>query len=91
MKLFSYLTGLNEGGELKDAMVAKLGLKQAMDSLPDHANIHDRAQKRCMTCNNAADCARWLATENAPDEAPDYCKNHDLFERITDKIEARSA
>jgi Family of unknown function (DUF6455) len=91
MNFFSYLKGMNKGGELKDAMAAKLGLKQAMDALPDHANVHERAQKRCMTCNNAAECATWLATENTPSEAPEYCRNHDLFARITDKIQAHSA
>ncbi len=90
MKLFSRQRGTNEGGDLKDAMVTRLGLKQAMDALPDHANIQERARKRCITCNSATDCAQWLATENAPEEAPDYCKNHDLFERIMDRMETRS-
>ncbi|MDA7429963.1 DUF6455 family protein [Primorskyibacter aestuariivivens] len=37
----------------------------------------------CTGCTNPEDCAHWLETHSAPEQAgPSYCRNADLFEDL---------
>lgn len=39
----------------------------------------------CTGCSEAEACARWLATQDAPAATtPDYCRNTDTFQRLSD-------
>lgn len=80
--------GHQERGTLFDAMVDKLGLREAMVSRPNSAGVMRRADARCAQCGQETACSQWLAERETADEAPSYCRNHDLFERIKHDIEA---
>lgn len=82
MSFLDYFTRLNERALLMEAMIATLGLSETMDNLPDHRNVHRRATTRCLSCEFHDECALWLANNDTADEAPYYCKNHDLFDRM---------
>jgi hypothetical protein len=47
-----------------------------------------RAQQRCANCGREDTCQNWLAENETPSEAPYFCKNHDMFERLKHDIEA---
>ena len=69
------------------AMLDKLGLRDAITSLDSSAAVMARADKRCADCGREDSCAVWLAETVQSDEAPYFCKNHDLFERVKHDIE----
>lgn len=73
--------------DLMDAMMKKLGVADEMAQMPDHAGVLRRAANRCLTCDKPDACEHWLANEANPDEAPPFCRNHDLFERVIKTME----
>ena len=90
MSVLDIFSRLTHQADLMDAMMTKLGVTEKMSELPDHAGVLRRAAARCMTCEKPDACSRWLAHESQPDEAPDFCKNHDLFERVLGAMEAET-
>ncbi|MCO6186442.1 DUF6455 family protein [Rhizobium sp. L1K21] len=88
MSILHYFIRANESAQLMEAMIGRLGLSQTIDSLPDQHNVMRRAATRCLHCDHPDQCAAWLAQNHAPDEAPSYCKNHDMFERLLDRSES---
>jgi hypothetical protein len=87
MKILNFFFRAHEDAPLMDAMIGKLGLAEAMRTLPDQRAVLRRASERCLTCKHPDFCAGWLADVENPTEAPFYCRNHDLFERITERVE----
>lgn len=88
MTMMNFLMRIDRRAVLMDQMIAKLGLSQAIKKLADRPNVLRRATLRCHTCSQGAACAAWMANCRNPTEAPAYCKNHDLFERLMDRAAA---
>jgi len=63
-------------------MVDKLGLRSALESRPHADKVMKRAQARCADCGQEDACTTWMAENDQPGEAPEYCRNHDMFERL---------
>ena len=77
-----------ERGSLFQAMVDKLRMRLALTARPQSAAVMKRAAERCAECGREDSCVAWMAANAEPDEAPYFCKNHDLFERLKHDIEA---
>lgn len=78
--------------ELMDRMMDALGVTERFKSLPGAGNVLRRASIRCRGCSQPNACAAMLDEHATLDEAPTYCRNHDLFERLQREIDAeRSA
>lgn len=87
MSVLDIFSRLTRQADLMDAMMNKLGVAEQMRHLPDHAAVLRRAAHRCLTCEKPDSCRHWLDNECQPDEAPEFCKNHDLFERVLDQMD----
>lgn len=90
MSVLDIFTRLTKQADLMDAMIKKLGVGEEIWSLPDHAGVLRRAANRCLTCDEPEACEHWLAHEANPDEAPAFCRNHDLFERVLKKVDNKT-
>ena len=88
MSILNYFIRVNEHAVLLEAMIAKLGLTDQLRRLPDERAVMRRAGQRCLACGRPDDCATWLADDATRNEAPLYCRNHDLFCRMTDQAMA---
>ncbi len=82
MSVLTWIMRNSETQPLMEAMIEKLGLTSAMRRLPDRRGVLARASARCALCERPDSCAEWLAENTAADEAPYFCRNHDLFERV---------
>ena len=87
MSVLDIFNRLTQQADLMDAMMKKLGVADEILQLPDHAGVLRRAANRCLTCDRPDACEHWLAHESHPDEAPGFCRNHDLFERVLGNME----
>ncbi|MCI5075840.1 DUF6455 family protein [Oricola sp.] len=77
-------------GMLFHVMVEKLGLRQALDARPQVEAVVKRAQSRCAGCGREDSCQVWLSDNDSPAEAPYFCKNHDMLERLKHEVEAEA-
>lgn len=82
MSILDIFSRMTRRADLMDAMMDKLGVADEIQRLPDHAGIVRRAAGRCLTCEKPEACQQWLADEEAPETAPGFCRNRDLFERV---------
>lgn len=87
MSVLDIFSRMTNRADLMDEMMDKLGVSDEMQHMPDHAGVLRRAANRCLTCEKPDACQQWLKTEIEPDEAPYFCKNHDLFERVLDRMD----
>ena len=87
MSVLDFFSRLTQQADLMDTMMQKLGVADEMRQMPDHAAVLRRAANRCLTCEKPDACEHWLTHETNPDEAPGFCRNHDLFERVLDTME----
>lgn len=90
MSVLDIFSRLTNRADLMDEMMDKLGVSDEMHEMPDHAGVLRRAANRCLTCEKPDSCQQWLNTEISPDEAPNFCKNHDLFERVIEKMNSET-
>lgn len=90
MSVLDIFSRLTQQADLMDAMMDKLGVANEMRHMPDHAAVLRRAANRCLTCEKPDSCQHWLNNESHPDEAPAFCKNHDLFERVLDQMDKKT-
>ena len=90
MSVLDIFSRLTKQADLMDAMMTKLGVADEIRNLPDHAGVLRRAANRCLTCDQPDSCQHWLAHESNPDEAPSFCRNHDLFERVLSNVETKA-
>lgn len=88
MSLFSFVERMMTQPEQMVRMVRTLGHRDRFASLPDAARVMRRAALRCDTCAKPEACAEWLDRNESAEEAPAYCRNHDLFARMNERIEA---
>lgn len=90
MSVLDIFSRLTQQADLMDAMMKKLGVDAEMRQMPDHAAVLRRAANRCLTCEKPDSCEEWLTHEAHPDEAPNFCKNHDLFERVIANMQSET-
>ena len=90
MSVLDIFSRLTKQADLMDAMMTKLGVADEIWKLPDHAGVLRRAANRCMTCDQPDACQYWLSHEAHPDEAPSFCRNHDLFQRVIRTSDAKA-
>lgn len=88
MKLFGFFSRVSRNIDLLDRMMVKLGVRDRFASLPNGGDVLRRAAIRCMTCDQAHACSAWLDANEKQIEAPAFCRNHDLFERVKHRVEA---
>lgn len=91
MPLMSLYRRMMRQADLVEQMIDTVGLRDALQERPDHANVLSRAASRCMMCDEPSACRRWLAEHDSADEAPPYCRNHAMFERLKRDIEAETS
>ena len=82
MSLKGIFTRILRPGDLFEGMVQKLELEDHMSGLPHATEVYRRAANRCLSCSEGDACEEWLKRSDAPDEAPAYCRNHDLLMRL---------
>jgi hypothetical protein len=88
MSLLAMYRRMIRKADLMEKMIDTVDARDALQSRADHANVLRRAANRCMTCAQPDACENWLADHDSAEEAPAYCRNHDLFERLKHDIEA---
>ncbi|MEZ5811417.1 MAG: DUF6455 family protein [Rhizobiaceae bacterium] len=77
--------------DLMDRMMDTLGVTARIKAVPGAANVLRRATIRCMGCDSTKACGAFLDSHESADDAPAYCRNHDLFERLKRQIDAEQA
>lgn len=77
--------GLVERGLVK-RMAQTVGAQAALASHPSRSAVTRRAVSRCNGCAQTKGCEQWLDHNESAEEAPAYCRNHDLFERLKNDI-----
>lgn len=82
MILVDYFKRMMHHADLFDAMTQKLGVSDLLADGPNGAAVVRRAANRCLTCERGEACSKWLEQTTKALEAPNYCKNHDVFERL---------
>ena len=82
MRIFDFFTRLLHRADRFEAMVVRLGVGDELEQLSDRAGVVDRAVDRCLGCGQTGPCHEWLDQNETAPAAPDYCPNHDLFERL---------
>lgn len=87
MKFPALFANLNARAELVDRMARAVGAHNGLLNNPARAAVTRRAVERCSHCDQTESCEKWLETNAVADHAPDYCRNHDLFDRLTRDIE----
>ncbi|MBO6539403.1 MAG: hypothetical protein JJ969_08380 [Rhizobiaceae bacterium] len=91
MGLFAYVEKMRRHSTLMERMMDTLNVKEKLAELPHRGEVLRRASTRCMGCGESTSCSMWLEGHDEADEAPSYCRNHDLFARLTRQIEAETA
>jgi len=90
MSVLDIFSRLTKQADLMDAMMSKLKVADEIRELPDHAGVLRRAANRCLSCDRTDACQHWLSHETEPDEAPEFCRNHDLFARVLRNSDAKT-
>ena len=79
VKTVAHHAGLME--QMADTVGADL-----REAVADHrlsAADYRTAVIRCTTCEGAEECAHWMESHAGAEEAPAYCRNRDLLERLS--------
>lgn len=84
MSVLNYQVRLTECEELVLAMTGKLGLTAALSKQQQAAETLEQAVYLCLSCKKTEQCIDWLTTHANAGEAPDYCRNRDLFDNLAD-------
>jgi hypothetical protein len=82
MSLLSYYFRASARADLANAMFRRLGVLDWFAADPARAVALRRAVMRCAGCSHEAECTAWLQLDEGGRHAPDFCRNHDLVERI---------
>lgn len=82
MRIIDFFARLLHRADRFELMVERLGVADDLQQLSDHAGVVHRAVDRCLGCGETEACQQWLDQNGTRESAPDYCPNHDLFERL---------
>ena len=91
MAVFKFFERIFHHMDLMDRMMEVVGINDRLKSLPDAHNVLRRAAARCRSCDNTDECQAFLDGSDGAGETPGFCRNHDLFARLTRQIEADQA
>ncbi len=91
MAILKFFDRIYRHMDLMDRMMDVVGVNNKLKTLPDAPGVLRRAVLRCQTCDNTEECQSFLDANSSADEAPVYCRNHDLFARLKREIEADKA
>ncbi|MEM9107681.1 MAG: DUF6455 family protein [Pseudomonadota bacterium] len=90
MGIASIIARFDRHADLFDRMLTTLGLRDRMSELKNVGPVYRRATMRCAGCSGAEKCASWLDEHEHAEEAPSYCRNLALMERLKIDIENES-
>lgn len=82
MSLMDVFRRITLHAPLMEQMTRKLGVHDKLFALPASTGVARRAAERCLECEHAGECTKWLAETRSAELAPDYCNNKDLFVRL---------
>jgi hypothetical protein len=88
MGVLQIIAGMCRRADLMDAMMDRLGVADGLRQLPDHGGTLRRAAHRCLACAWPVACQKWVDHQTAPDSAPAFCRNRELFERVMAGVES---
>lgn len=91
MKLPALFSRMIHSAGLVERMADTVGASEALSAHASRAVITRRAVSRCVGCSETQACQHWLDAHESADQAPDYCRNHDLFERLKRDIQSDMA
>ncbi len=83
--MFSF-AHIDKHAKLKDRMTDTLGIDTVEELQRGQMSEMEfvRSVQRCQSCSDAEDCASWLdAHADGTNQAPDFCRNQALFDRLT--------
>jgi hypothetical protein len=60
------------------AMMQRLGVDTLELAYADLGGVYTEAARRCLKCENTAECLRWLDTDGSA-APPAFCPNLELF------------
>jgi hypothetical protein len=87
MPLYSLYKRVLRHIDLLDRMMTAMDVRPAVRQIPDGPELLRNAAHRCLTCSSADRCTEFLdATEHVA-EAPEYCRNKDLLDRLRQMVE----
>jgi len=90
MGLATMITRVAAKADLFEQMVNTLGVRDRIARLPGGGQAIREATARCRSCGQPDACGAWLATHGSAAEAPDFCRNHDLFARLREHAEGHA-
>lgn len=75
---------LKHHADLFDSMASTLGHDLQEAAIAGKLRIDDisDAVLRCADCSNPGHCQQWLADRERALDAPEYCRNRDLLDRL---------
>ncbi|MBO6719621.1 MAG: hypothetical protein JJ913_16820 [Rhizobiaceae bacterium] len=88
MGVLGYFSRLARNTELMQEMFSRVGINGWFAQNPHGSEVLRRAALRCGNCTHDAECAQWLEDHATADAAPDFCRNHDLVERIVRDLQS---
>lgn len=75
-----FLDRMSDRVDLMEQMMQTLDVRDAVADMPSAPSVFRSAALRCLSCGHAGECKQWLEENEAPEHAPGYCRNKDLFE-----------
>lgn len=82
MGISAMMTRIAAKSDLIEQMMTTLEVRDRFAELPSGGEVLRNAMLRCMSCGKPDACSAWLAEHGSAEEAPDFCRNHDLFARL---------
>lgn len=82
MGISAMMTRIAAKSDLIEQMMTTLEVRDRFAELPSGGEVLRSAMLRCMSCGKPDACSAWLAEHGSAEEAPDFCRNHDLFARL---------
>jgi len=68
--------------DLFERMMATLDVRDRLGRLQGGGDALRDAAAQCRSCGDPDACRAWLASHGSAEEAPGFCRNHDLFARL---------
>lgn len=90
MGISAMMTRIAVKSGLIEQMMTTLDVRDRFAGVPGGQEALRTAVLRCMSCGKPDACSAWLAEHGSAEEAPDFCRNHDLFARLREHAEGRA-
>ena len=91
MALFSKLQKLSKSADQATEMMGIVGVDLDAQAPMERGQLFRRIAFRCSQCEKPDACQDWMAENETADAPPSYCKNVELFARLTDELAAAKA